>query len=426
MKLDESKRQIRLLELHPGSGEEPISGNLITMDLPVLPGDFDEGTFLDELTEIATREIVPAVRSGHWVLQGYVDRWEFIQESLIWLLRNRLHASYHVLRYACGAHNMGRLKDMRLSYSATWMQEILTSLATALLLNNTNHSWNHDLNGLIARLCAQGKRARDYISHFAKQIDTAIDKFISEDSEGDGDGISALTPVDIPGLERFPAEADSGCWPPFTTISWFWGDAEQRDQMELDGQFLDVPLNATRALRDLRDSVRSRSLWIDAVCINQDDKPERASQILFMSYIYSFADLTYVWLGNDNFVIREAIGAFKDILRYLQRAADFGIRIIADGDVSPSGTSYLSADKAHKPDWTGSANAKKSLEELLREWPAGHQMTETEWRSEFISRLRPCAFPIFELPWFSRLWVFQEAALSRRCTIVFGPNTTLS
>lgn len=36
-KLDEFKRQIRLLELHPGSGEEPISGKLITINLPALP-----------------------------------------------------------------------------------------------------------------------------------------------------------------------------------------------------------------------------------------------------------------------------------------------------------------------------------------------------------------------------------------------------
>lgn len=53
-------------------------------------------------------------------------------------------------------------------------------------------------------------------------------------------------------------------------------------------------------------------------------------------------------------------------------------------------------------------------------------MTQKEWRSIFIPRVCPRIWPIFELPWFSRLWVFQEVVLSRRCTIVFGPNTTLS
>jgi hypothetical protein len=89
-RLDESKRQIRLLELHPGSGEEPISGNLVTVELPVLPLDFNEEIFFNELVAIADRKIVLAVRFGKWILQDDVDRWELIQNSLSWLFRYRL------------------------------------------------------------------------------------------------------------------------------------------------------------------------------------------------------------------------------------------------------------------------------------------------------------------------------------------------
>ena len=72
-KLDESKRQIRLLELHPGSGEDPISGKLLTMDLPILPPDFDESIFIDELSR-TSNDIVFTVRTGSKVHKDDVDR----------------------------------------------------------------------------------------------------------------------------------------------------------------------------------------------------------------------------------------------------------------------------------------------------------------------------------------------------------------
>jgi hypothetical protein len=126
-RLDESKRQIRLLELHPGSGEEPISGNLVTVELPVLPLDFSEEIFFNELVAIADRKTVLAVRFGKWILQDGVDRWELIQNSLSWLFRYRLHASFRILRDTCGAptlETVDRLKAMRLSFFANFLQKI--------------------------------------------------------------------------------------------------------------------------------------------------------------------------------------------------------------------------------------------------------------------------------------------------------------
>jgi hypothetical protein len=424
-KLDESKRQIRLLELHPGSGETPISGNLITVDLPALPPDFEEDLFFTELIVSAVKKIAHAVRSGKWVPQGDVDRWEFVQDSLIWLFRYRLLESYHILRDARGtptADTVDRLKGMRLSRSATFMQKLPTEFAKALLCHSVHHSWTHDLNGLISRLCAQGTQSRHSIIHFAEQMDTAIEKFISEGS----DAGSALTPVDVPGLESFLAEVDVGLCTEFCAVSWFWGDLKPSERVELDGRYLEVPRNAIRALRDLRDTDHLKRLWIDAVCINQDDKAERASQILLMSDIYSSAGMTYVSLGTDEAVMQPAIVHLKDVLRWRQKAVDFGIRVVEDINGSPSGASNLSVNKIDTTQiWLESYAPTKPVEELLRKWPAGHRMTETDWQYEFISRRCNATWPIFKLPWFSRLWVLQEVVLSRRCRVVFGPNTTL-
>ena len=40
-------------------------------------------------------------------------------------------------------------------------------------------------------------------------------------------------------------------------------------------------------------------MWIDALCINQDDLDERADQVCFMADIYETAWRVVIWLGED-------------------------------------------------------------------------------------------------------------------------------
>jgi hypothetical protein len=43
-----------------------------------------------------------------------------------------------------------------------------------------------------------------------------------------------------------------------------------------------------------------RVLWVDAVCINQNDFQERNHQVMQMGQIYSKAERVVVWLGESN------------------------------------------------------------------------------------------------------------------------------
>jgi hypothetical protein len=52
---------------------------------------------------------------------------------------------------------------------------------------------------------------------------------------------------------------------------------------------LGITQNLALALRHLRDSQRPRILWIDAICINQNDLPERSAEVRRMGDIYSTA-----------------------------------------------------------------------------------------------------------------------------------------
>jgi hypothetical protein len=57
--------------------------------------------------------------------------------------------------------------------------------------------------------------------------------------------------------------------------------------------------NLFRFLRAFRSRYQSQIIWLDAVCINQDDIQERSHQAQSMKQIYSGAKCVYCWLGYD-------------------------------------------------------------------------------------------------------------------------------
>lgn len=60
-----------------------------------------------------------------------------------------------------------------------------------------------------------------------------------------------------------------------------------------------VPRNVFFALQYLRHEGNTRTLWIDAICINQEDLDERSEQVVHMLQIYKNASRVIVWLGNE-------------------------------------------------------------------------------------------------------------------------------
>jgi hypothetical protein len=54
------------------------------------------------------------------------------------------------------------------------------------------------------------------------------------------------------------------------------------------------------ALENLRDTLDIRTLWIDAICINQEDMQERDQQVSRMGDIYKHARRVVVWLGSSS------------------------------------------------------------------------------------------------------------------------------
>lgn len=83
--------------------------------------------------------------------------------------------------------------------------------------------------------------------------------------------------------------------------SYAWGSRDEPVHIEVGSSgthTLSVTRNLGTALLYLRYHDRPRKLWIDAICVNQNDLEERSRQVPRMSDIYSKASRVVVWLGQ--------------------------------------------------------------------------------------------------------------------------------
>lgn len=62
-------------------------------------------------------------------------------------------------------------------------------------------------------------------------------------------------------------EVDLGTQPVYEALSYTWGDVTQKVAIKCDGRDLFVTSNCELALRELRQKEESRTLWVDAICI---------------------------------------------------------------------------------------------------------------------------------------------------------------
>lgn len=138
----------------------------------------------------------------------------------------------------------------------------------------------------------------------------------------------------------------------YTALSYVWGDPSRQGLIYVDEAPVIITATLDAALRDLRDSRRILRIWADALCINQADLAERSSQVELMGQIYSTAHHTVIHLGSSK--------ADETLLKAI-----------------PSNTS-------------GSISKNASEGEII-------QTAETT---------------ILKLPWFGRVWIFQELLLS--------------
>ncbi|KAI0386320.1 heterokaryon incompatibility protein-domain-containing protein [Hypomontagnella monticulosa] len=91
----------------------------------------------------------------------------------------------------------------------------------------------------------------------------------------------------------------------YAALSYVWGDPDHTENILVNGVLLPVTVNLESALWQFRETgfpeneytPKTRQLWVDAVCINQNDIQERTHQLTLMGSIYRNAASVLSWLG---------------------------------------------------------------------------------------------------------------------------------
>jgi hypothetical protein len=110
----------------------------------------------------------------------------------------------------------------------------------------------------------------------------------------------------------------------YEALSYTWGDITQKQAIHVDESGLELLIgrNCHDALRDLRHQSRGRSLWIDAICIIQEDLEERAQQVRNMNSIYKLSSDNIVYLGEST---PESHGLFEELNAIEKTAVKTGV-----------------------------------------------------------------------------------------------------
>jgi hypothetical protein len=175
----------------------------------------------------------------------------------------------------------------------------------------------------------------------------------------------------------------------FEALSYTWGDPADREEIVVVSEeevsvredVLSVGRNLAQALRHLRYETKSRTLWVDAICINQDDEIERSQQVRRASLIYEEARQVIVWLGLSTQESDVAISALKELGRQ--------VVVTAQGQLFPAPGAAIT--------WL---DAPVTLPYSPFLWSAINSLL--------------CR------PWFTRVWVLQEVLLSHCAQFVCG------
>ena len=101
-------------------------------------------------------------------------------------------------------------------------------------------------------------------------------------------------------LETLPLDLGTEDDHIYEAISYAWGSKENMRSIICDGMPLPVTWDLEVALMHLRYEMAPRRLWIDQICINQEDLEERSAQVKAMSIIYKSAGRVLVWLGQES------------------------------------------------------------------------------------------------------------------------------
>ena len=108
----------------------------------------------------------------------------------------------------------------------------------------------------------------------------------------------------------------------YEALSYVWGDERSLYDLRCNDKSFSILRNLEEALRHLRKRDQIRWLWIDFICINQNDDIEKSHQVQQMGKIFRSASRALIWLGKygqgtaSAFAMLKWLAAMYKRLRY--------------------------------------------------------------------------------------------------------------
>lgn len=86
--------------------------------------------------------------------------------------------------------------------------------------------------------------------------------------------------------------------PEYEALSYVWGHSSDSRHIFLNEKKIIVTNNLFDALTRIRGDQEARTLWVNAICTNQNDDKEKNIQVMMMGQIYSQVFQVLAWLTN--------------------------------------------------------------------------------------------------------------------------------
>ena len=127
--------------------------------------------------------------------------------------------------------------------------------------------------------------------------------------------------------------------PHYEALSYTWGNPTERRPILLGGHPHQVTVSLEIALRHIRSQTEDRTLWIDALCINQESLQERSEQVPRMLRIYISATQVLAWTGDASDGSDEAMAMLSKLGELLDLELENDLRAsdkAENSDLEPS------------------------------------------------------------------------------------------
>ncbi len=223
--------------------------------------------------------------------------------------------------------------------------------------------------------------------------------------------------------------------PPYAAVSYTWGPVQPVAPVTINAIEISVRQSCRYALWQSFLHNSELLIWIDSICIDQDNSHEKSSQVGMMGDIFRQAQLVFTSIGSHQHDSAFMCGAI----------AHFEVRLAGPRwDVVDAGKPRSWHTKRVPKHWLPWKSTEPwmewwlrhlsdfknvSPEQMIRKLPPEQLITMT-WAGYLksfghLTRLRTAAECLIKRPYWTRLWVLQEVSLAQIVFIMCGPDLVL-